>query len=95
MMPAAKHFDPIMGVDVHMIQPPGPVPPVPIPHPFVGYFLDPADYLPVIGASVYVNGIPRVQAGSEGSSPSVVPHIPMGGTFVMPIGNEGESFMGS
>ncbi len=26
MMPAAKHFDPVTGVDIHIIQPPGPVP---------------------------------------------------------------------
>jgi len=96
MMPAAKHFDPIMGVDVHIIQPPGPVPPVPIPHPFVGYFLDPADYLPFIGATVYVNGMPRVQAGSGSGMPSIVPHIPIGGTFVQGVvDNEGEAFMGS
>ncbi len=95
MMPAAKHFDPVMGVDVHIIQPPGPVPPLPITHPFVGFFLDPADYLPVVGATVYVNGVPRVQAGSGSSMPSIVPHIPIGGTFIKPIGNEGEAFMGS
>ncbi len=95
MMPAAKHFDPIMGVDIHIIQPPGPVPPIPIPHPFIGFFLDPADYVPVIGATVYVNGMPRVQAGSGSSIPSVVFHIPIGGTFIKPIGNEGEAFMGS
>ncbi|WP_430931177.1 DUF6531 domain-containing protein [Saccharicrinis sp. 156] len=95
MMPAAKHFDPVMGVDVHMIQPPGPVPPVPIPHPFVGFFMDPADYAPVIGSTVYVNGVPRVQAGSGSSVPSIVFHIPMGGTFIKPIGNEGEAYMGS
>ena len=95
MMPAAKHFDPIMGVDIHIIQPPGPVPPIPIPHPFIGFFLDPADYVPVIGATVYVNGMPRVQAGSGSGIPSIVFHIPIGGTFIKPIGNEGEAFMGS
>ena len=39
MMPAAKHFDPILGIDIHIIQPPGPVPPVPIPHPFIGFLI--------------------------------------------------------
>jgi hypothetical protein len=56
MMPAAKHFDPVLGVDIHMIQPPGPVPPVPIPHPFVGFLIDPMDYVPIVGATVKVNG---------------------------------------
>lgn len=95
MMPAAKHFDPVMGVDVHIIQPPGPVPPVPIPHPFIGYFLDPMDYIPFIGATVMVNGVPRVQAGSESSLPAIIPHIPIGGTFIKPIDNDCEMFMGS
>ena len=26
-MLAVKHLDPIMGIDVHIVQPPGPVPP--------------------------------------------------------------------
>lgn len=90
---AAKHFDPVIGVDVHIIQPPGPVPPVPIPHPFVGFVIDPIDYAPVIGASVEVNGLKRAQAGS--SVKPTPPHIPIGGTFVKPPGNEGEVFMGS
>ena len=28
MNPAAKHFDLVLGVDIHLVQPPGPVPPV-------------------------------------------------------------------
>ncbi|MEM8586187.1 MAG: DUF6531 domain-containing protein, partial [Bacteroidota bacterium] len=92
-MIASKMFDMVMGVDIHIIQPPGPVPPVPIPHPFIGMVLDPMEFLPFIGASVYVNGIPRTQAGSEVKA--VPPHIPIGGTFIKPIGNEGEIFMGS
>ena len=92
-MIAAKHFDPVMGVDIHIIQPPGPVPPVPIPHPFIGFSMDVFDYIPVIGATVYINGIPRACAGTEVKS---VPHIPIGGAFVPPPpGNEGEVFMGS
>ena len=45
-MIAAKHFDIVMGVDVHIIlipTPGGPVP-TPIPHPFVGMMFDPNDY---------------------------------------------------
>ncbi len=93
MMLAAKHFDPILGIDVHIIQPPGPVPPVPIPHPFIGMVIDPFDYVPILGATVMVNGIPRGQAGTAGKC--VPPHIPIGGTFIKPPGNEAEIFMGS
>jgi RHS repeat-associated protein len=94
MMPAAKHLDPVLGIDIHIIQPPGPVPPVPIPHPFVGILFDPMDYVPILGATVLVNGIPRAIAGTEGKG--VPPHIPIGGVFVKPpIGNECEMFMGS
>ncbi len=92
-MLAAKNFDIVMGVDVHLIQPPGPVPPIPIPHPFIGMLFDPMDFIPFVGASVYVNGIPRAQAGSAGKNLPV--HIPIGGTFIKPIGNECEVFMGS
>ncbi len=93
MMPASKHLDPILGIDVHIIQPPGPVPPVPIPHPFIGIVMDPFDYPPFVGATVMVNGIPRAQAGTEGKS--VPSHIPIGGTFIKPPANECEIFMGS
>lgn len=92
-MIAAKHFDPVMGVDIHIIQPPGPVPPVPVPHPFIGQVMDVFDYVPVLGATVYINGVPRACAGTEVKN---VPHIPIGGAFVPPPpGNEGEIFMGS
>lgn len=93
MMPAAKHFDPVLGVDIHIIQPPGPVPPIPIPHPHVGMIIDPFDYAPIIGATVMINGIPRAIAGTSGKClPS---HIPLGGVFVKPPASENEMFMGS
>jgi len=93
MMPAAKMFDPIVGVDVHIIQPPGPVPPVPIPHPHTGMLFDPMDFAPFIGATVKVNGIPRAVAGS--GTKMIPPHIPIGGVFVKPPANDSELFMGS
>ena len=92
-MLAVKHFDPIMGIDVHIVQPPGPVPPVPIPHPYIGMVLDVMDYIPKIGATVYVNGLPRGQGGTAGQA--IPPHIPMGGMFVKPPTNESELFLGS
>jgi RHS repeat-associated protein len=92
-MLAAKHFDPIMGIDVHIVQAPGPVPPAPIPHPYIGMVLDVMDYIPKIGATVYINGLPRGQGGTSGQA--IPPHIPMGGVFVKPPTNESELFLGS
>ncbi len=92
MMPAAKHFDPVVGIDIHIIQPPGPVPPVPVPHPFIGIIMDPMDYIPIVGATVKINGLPRGLAGTQGIA--TPPHIPIGGVFVKPPANECEIFMG-
>lgn len=95
MMPVAKMMDPVMGVDIHIIlipTPGGPVP-TPIPHPFIGMVFDPMEYVPFIGATVLTNSVPRAQAGSE--CKNIPPHIPMGGPFAKPPGNEGEVFMGS
>lgn len=93
MMPAAKMMDPVMGVDIHIIQPPGPVPPVPIPHPFIGMLFDPMDLVPIVGATVMVNNMPRAIAGSSGKA--LPPHIPIGGVFIKPPSSECEMFMGS
>ncbi|HSP81759.1 MAG TPA: DUF6531 domain-containing protein, partial [Myxococcaceae bacterium] len=89
---AVKHLDPVLGVDIHfIIIPPGAV--VPIPHPHIGIVFDPFDYLPLIGATVKVNGLPRAQAGTGGRT--LPPHFPIGGPFAKPPGNENETFMGS
>ena len=94
MMPAATHFDPVVGVDIHMVQPSGPVPPVPIPHPYIGIVFDPFDYLPIIGSTVKVNGLHRAIAGTAGKA--LPKHFPIGGTFVPPLpADEHENFMGS
>lgn len=91
-MLAAKAYDMIMGVDIHIIiVPPGV--PTPIPHPHIGMVFDPMDFVPVAGATVQINNMPRAQAGSAGKA--VPPHIPIGGSFVKPPGNESEVFMGS
>lgn len=93
MMHAITHLNPVLGVDVHIIQPPGPVPPIPIPHPYVGIVFDPADYVPIIGSTVSIHGLPRAIAGTAGKP--IPSHIPIGGTFIKPPGNEDEDFMGS
>jgi len=91
MMPAIKHFDPIMGIDIHIVTlPPGV--PTPMPHPHIGMIIDPMDYVPILGATVFVGPLPRASAGTAGKP---FPHIPMGGPFVKPPMNESEIFMGS
>jgi RHS repeat-associated protein len=92
-MIAAKAFDPVLGVDIHIVQPPGPVPPIPVPHPFIGMLMDPFDFAPIIGATVMINGLPRATAGTGGKC--IPPHIPIGGVFVKPPANECDVFMGS
>jgi RHS repeat-associated protein len=93
MMPAAKLMDPVMGIDIHIVQPPGPVPPIPIPHPFIGMLFDPMDMIPIVGATVLVNSMPRAIAGTAGKA--LPPHIPIGGVFIKPPSSECEMFMGS
>lgn len=91
MMPAIKHFDPIMGVDIHIVVlPPGV--PTPMPHPHIGMIIDPMDYVPILGGTVFIGPLPRASAGTAGKP---FPHIPMGGPFVKPPMNESEIFMGS
>jgi RHS repeat-associated protein len=91
MMPVIKHFDPVMGVDIHIVVlPPGV--PTPIPHPHIAMIIDPMDYVPILGATVFIGPLPRASAGTAGKP---IPHIPMGGPFVKPPMNEDEIFMGS
>lgn len=77
---AAKHFDPQLGIDIHLYEiPPSPVP-VPLPTPHIGIVFDPFDYIPFIGGTVHVNGIKRATAGTGGLNV----HIPVGGMWVPP-----------
>jgi uncharacterized Zn-binding protein involved in type VI secretion len=85
--PAAKRGDRIVATDIHLIQPPGPVSPVPVPHPFVG----------VLNASmssdVLVEGKPAATVGSIATA--MPPHLPIGGSFVTPPRNQGRIIKGS
>lgn len=87
---AAKHLDPIVGVDMHMVQPPPPAPPVMMPIPFAGYLIDPTDYG---SCKVRLNGFPPARAGTPGIA--CPPHIPPGGMFVKPPTSECEMYQGS
>lgn len=93
MMPAAKALDPLLGIDIHIMQPPPPAPPVPLPNPYIGMVFDPMDFVPFLGATTRIGGLPRAQAGTAGQA--LPPHLPLGGVFVKPPSNESEIFMGS
>ncbi|ESW93127.1 PAAR motif protein [Mesorhizobium sp. LSJC269B00] len=84
--PAAKQGDRVVGIDMHLIQPPGPTSPVIVPHPFDG----------IIDSgcvdTVKVNGMPAAIVGSVAFNQ---PHIPMGGTFVIAPRNRGTINTGS
>ena len=91
MMPAAKHGDPQIGVDIHLcIVPPGT--PVPLPTPHMSVVFDPFDYIPIIGATITVSGMKRATAGTAG----IVVHIPPGFPFAPKLPDkDDEVFMGS
>lgn len=87
MPPAAKQGDRITAIDTHLIQPPGTSPPVPLPHPFSG-ILDGA-----LSADVSIAGMPAATVGSTATN--TPPHVPSGGSFVIPPQNRGEVVLGS
>lgn len=94
---AAKHFDPQLGLDIHLYTiPPSPIP-VPLPTPHISLVMDPFDYLPFIGGTVHVGGVKRATAGTGG----LAVHIPVGGLWMPPFRVPGgpqwddEIFMGS
>jgi len=92
MMPAAKHGDPQIGVDIHLcVVPPSPSP-VPLPTPHTSIVFDPMDYIPFIGATVTVCGMKRAVAGTNAKAI----HIPPGFPFAPKIPDTSdEIFMGS
>jgi uncharacterized Zn-binding protein involved in type VI secretion len=85
--PAATQGDRIVGIDIHLIQPPGPVPPVTVPHPFSGV-IDTG-----VSTNVLING--RGAALKDSGATNTPPHVPIGGTFVSPPSNRASVVMGS
>lgn len=86
-VPAAKQSDQITAVDMHMIQPPLPAPPVLIPLPFSGIVNG------GLSTSVNIMGMPAATVNSTASN--TPPHVPVGGTFVKPPSNQATILTGS
>jgi YD repeat-containing protein len=92
MMPAAKHGDPQLGIDIHLCTVPPSPSPVPLPTPHMSIVFDSFDYVPVFGATVSVCGMKRATAGTS----AIVVHIPPGFPFAPKLPDkEDELFMGS
>ncbi|PKW16326.1 PAAR domain-containing protein [Saccharopolyspora spinosa] len=85
--PAAKLGDRVTGMDTHLVQPPGPVPPTPVPLPFSGTLIG------QLSRNVRIEGRPAATVGSTATN--LPPHIPPGGTFVKPPTNQGRVMVGS
>ena len=85
--PAAKQGDHVTATDYHLIQPPGPSPPLLVPHPFAGILNA------NLSTNVNIESNPATFLGSTATNQP--PHIPSGGTFVIPPQNKGDVFSGS
>lgn len=92
MNPVNQHFTLVVGIDSHFTTTP-PFNPL---HPFIGMIADPMDYIPFVGASVFVNQVPRGVSDTSGFLFSGQ-HIPLVGTFAEAplIAHESVNFFGS
>lgn len=93
MLLTSNHFTPVIGIDLHF----NTMPPFNPVHPFIGMVMDPMDYIPFIGATVYVNGVPRGISDTSGPI-ATFKHIPIAtGPFAMMpmIADESLNFFGS
>jgi RHS repeat-associated protein len=94
MLVSNKHFTPVVGLDIHIVILFGF--PVPLPHPYIGFVIDPMDYIPFIGATTKINHVPRGKSDTSGLI-IILFHIPMGGPFLLApmIGHDSVNFFGS
>lgn len=94
MLVSNKHFTPVIGLDIHIVILFGF--PIPLPHPYIGFVVDPMDYIPFLGATTKINHVPRGKSDTSGIFIILV-HIPMGGPFLMAplIGHDSVNFFGS
>ncbi|HEX8703421.1 MAG TPA: DUF6531 domain-containing protein [Myxococcaceae bacterium] len=104
----SSFFDPVLGLDIHIVlvpTPAGPVP-TPVPMPFVGMVFDPVGL--AIGAAigmatgggpglVLVNSLPVTNCGTSVTNKLTMPHLPVPGVaFAKGLpGNDAELFFGS
>src|SRR5690348_1535143 len=86
-LPAAKRGDRITAIDIHLIQPPGPTSPIPVPHSFSG-IIDGA-----LSTDVNIQGASAATLNSTATN--TPPHVPIGGTFVNAPKNKGMIVQGS
>jgi RHS repeat-associated protein len=103
-MLASKWFDPVLGVDIHIIlvpTPAGPVP-TPLPNPFVGMVFDPAGMVFSIGfgaatggvSFTLVNGLPVTNTGTGATNKMTLPHLPVPGPFQKPPSDSADLMFG-
>jgi uncharacterized Zn-binding protein involved in type VI secretion len=85
--PAAHAGNRVTALDSHIIQPPGTTPPVVVPHPFSGT-IDGS-----VSSDVLIGGAGAATVGSTATN--TPPHLPQGGTFVIPPTNRGQIIQGS
>jgi uncharacterized Zn-binding protein involved in type VI secretion len=85
--PAAKQGDHVMATDLHLIQPPGPTSPVMIPHTHNSVLNS------NLSTDVKIQSKPAAFLGS--TSTNQPPHIPSGGSFVIPPQNKADIVKGS
>lgn len=85
--PVARQGDRVVAMDTHLIQPPGPSSPVPVPHPFSG-IIDGG-----LSGDVTINGL--AAATVDSTATNTPPHIPIGGSFVNPPSNKATIVTGS
>jgi len=94
MLVSNKHFIPVIGLDIHIVILLGF--PIPLPHPYIGFVLDPMDYIPFMGATTKVNHVPRGVSDTSGII-IILFHFPMGGPWLLAplIGHDSVNFFGS
>ncbi|QFZ18657.1 PAAR domain-containing protein [Saccharothrix syringae] len=83
--PAAKQGDRVVGVDVHLVQPPGAPSPIPVPLPFQGTLSG------ALSRNVKIEKRPAAMFGS--TVRNTPPHPPL--PYVKPPTNEGRVFLAS
>jgi uncharacterized Zn-binding protein involved in type VI secretion len=85
--PAAKQGDRVQATDMHLIQPPGPSSPAPVPHAFSGIING------SLSSDVLIEG--KQAATVQSTATNTPPHLPQGGSFVKPPSNRATIVKGS